>query len=214
MRECNGSGSDGRPVGTPGLAAPGDAVGPRPAEAVPSVVGVVLAAGAGTRFGGPKILAEQGRWADVAVAALDTGGCDEVLVAMGAAVVEPPYPAAALMVPDWADGLAATVRTVLAALADRSVAGIVLHVVDMPDVGARVVKRVIAAAAARPERLARAVYRGRPGHPVYIGADHFEALTGDLDGDVGAATYLRRRTEEVIEVECGDLASGADRDAR
>ena len=58
-------------------------------------VGVVLAAGAGSRYGQPKVLAADGYWLERAVAALDRGGCDEVIVVLGAAgadAVEIPVP--------------------------------------------------------------------------------------------------------------------------
>ena len=63
---------------------------------VPSAVGIVLAAGAGRRFGMPKVLAEDGAWLRAAVAALDAGGCRPVYVVLGAAQVVMPPPALAL----------------------------------------------------------------------------------------------------------------------
>ncbi|MGB6276881.1 MAG: NTP transferase domain-containing protein, partial [Rhodococcus sp. (in: high G+C Gram-positive bacteria)] len=48
-------------------------------------VGVVLAAGAGTRYGSPKVLAHDGLWLKTAVQALRNGGCDRVVVVLGAA---------------------------------------------------------------------------------------------------------------------------------
>ena len=44
------------------------------------VLGVVLAAGAGTRYGMPKILAHDGRWLERAVAALRDAGVDVLVV--------------------------------------------------------------------------------------------------------------------------------------
>ena len=38
-------------------------------------VGILLAAGAGTRFGEPKVLAADGDWLRIAVHALADGGC-------------------------------------------------------------------------------------------------------------------------------------------
>lgn len=61
------------------------------------VAGVVLAAGAGSRFGMPKVLAEEGVWLRRAVTALADGGCDEVIVVLGAAVVDVP----AQLAPWW-----------------------------------------------------------------------------------------------------------------
>jgi CTP:molybdopterin cytidylyltransferase MocA len=60
--------------------------------------------------------------------------------------------------------------------------------------------------------LARATYDGRPGHPVLIGKDHLGPLRGTLHGDVGARAYLD--AHDVLAVECGDLATGADVDHR
>lgn len=51
-----------------------------------SDAGVVLAAGAGTRFGMPKVLADSGEWLVSAANALREGGCAEVVVVLGAAV--------------------------------------------------------------------------------------------------------------------------------
>lgn len=176
------------------------------------IVGVVLAAGSGRRYGMPKILAHQGNWLRCAVAAVGDGGCDEVAVTMGAAVVAPPEGARAAVVADWSLGLSASVRVALADAVRRpEVAGVVLHVVDTPDVDSRVVARILKAAAHRRSALVRATYHRRPGHPVWIGADHFGGVLTVLDGDTGAQRYFRGRTD-VLVVECGDLATGADHD--
>ncbi|CAN5344543.1 NTP transferase domain-containing protein [soil metagenome] len=173
------------------------------------MVGVVLAAGAGTRFGMPKVLAEQGKWLAAAVRALADGGCGDVVVVLGAAVIEVPSPARAVVAPDWADGMSASLRAGLDEVAAAGAQRVVLHLVDTPDVGADVVRRVLAAASATD--LARAVYDGRPGHPVVIGAAHWPALRATLSGDRGARGFLAASVD-VVAVACGDLASGADID--
>ncbi|MGX7697156.1 nucleotidyltransferase family protein [Gordonia polyisoprenivorans] len=183
------------------------------AEVDAMVVGAVLAAGSGRRYGKPKITAEQGLWLDNAVHALSEGGCREVVVAMGAAIVTPPSGAKAIVVEDWVVGLSASVRAVLCAPVVREDSGgVVLHVVDMPDVTAAVVSRIVKTAAGAPGKIVRAVYHGRPGHPVHLDAGHLDGVLASLDGDVGAARYLRAHPEIVESVECGDLASGVDRD--
>ena len=81
--------------------------------------GVLLAAGAGSRYGMPKVLAEKGDWLKLAVAALAGGGCDEVIVVLGAAgadVVDVPAPARAVYAANWADGLSASLRAGLDAV--------------------------------------------------------------------------------------------------
>ena len=171
------------------------------------MAGVVLAAGAGTRFGMPKVLAAQGDWLRRAVVALDEGGCGDVVVVLGAAVVEVPRPARAVVAREWSTGMSASLRVGLAAVGDAEL--VVLHLVDTPDVGPDVVARVLAAA--RPSGLARATYDGRPGHPVVIAQRHCTALLATLGADEGARGFLAAR-DDVVSVECGDLATGVDVD--
>ena len=173
-----------------------------------SVAGVVLAAGAGTRFGMPKVLAEEGEWLRLAVDAL-SGCCDDVVVVLGAAIVDVPAPARPVVADDWASGTSASLRAGLAAVQDAELA--VLMLVDTPDVGADVVARVLHAAAT--SGLARATYEGRPGHPVVIARRHWPALEAALHGDEGARRFLAGR-DDVVAVECGDLATGVDVDVR
>jgi CTP:molybdopterin cytidylyltransferase MocA len=179
------------------------------------ICGIVLAAGAGTRFGGPKALArtpEGEPWIARAARALRDGGCDEVVVVLGAGA-----DAAADLVPDgtrvaiaadWAGGLSHSLRAGLAAAAEADAAVIVP--VDTPDVPAAAVARVIGGAERAP--LVRAEYDGRPGHPVLVRADHFAALADAVTGDVGAGPYLARH--RALRVDCSDLWSGEDRDRR
>jgi nicotine blue oxidoreductase len=170
--------------------------------------GVVLAAGAGTRFGMPKVLAAQGEWLRTAVGALSAGGCGDVVVVLGAAIVEVPAPARAVIADDWAEGLSASLRAGLTAIdADYAV----LHTVDTPDVGAAVVRRVLSAACAAPSGLARARYGDAPGHPVIIARRHWPALLAMLHGDEGARPFLAAR-DDVVVVDCADLATGRDVD--
>jgi nicotine blue oxidoreductase len=158
----------------------------------------------------PKVLAGQGEWLRIAVEALRDGGCDDIVVVLGAAIVDVPAPARSVVAENWADGLAASLRAGISAVqASSSVDAVVLHLVDTPDIGAGVVRRVLDAAG--PSGLARAVYGGRPGHPVLIARRHWAALLASLHGDEGARAFLRGR-DDVVAVECGDLATGADID--
>ena len=166
-----------------------------------------MAAGAGTRYGMPKVLADQGGWLRAAVTALHGGGCDEVVVVLGAAIVDVPPPARAVIAEDWADGLSASLRAGISALDTADFA--VLHTVDTPDVGADVVRRVLSAAALVTVGAGSAPhYGGRPGHPVVLARRHWPDLLAGLHGDEGARPFLRARSD-VLAVECGDLATGA-----
>ena len=85
-----------------------------------------------------------------------------------------------------------------------------MHLVDLPDVTAEVVRRLIRQAPPGTASLARVTYGGQPGHPVLIGRDHLESIMASLTGDSGAKGYLARHSAH--SVECGDLASGQDHD--
>ncbi len=133
---------------------------------------------------------------------------------LGAAVVDVPAPARAVIATDWAVGMSASVRAGLAAAGAGEAQYAVLHLVDTPDVGADVVRRVLAAAVQAPSGLARARYGDRPGHPVVVARRHWPALLASLHGDEGGRTFLAERRRQVVTVECADLATGADIDTR
>ena len=176
------------------------------------MAGVLLAAGAGVRYGKPKVLAARGEWLTTAVTALGDGGCDDVVVVLGAAIVEVPPPARVVVAEDWAEGLAASLRAGIAAVASGPAAFAVLHTVDTPDVGADVVRRVLAAARSSRHGIARARYGSRPGHPVVVARRHWSELMDLASGDEGGRAFLLRHAERVVTVECSDLASGVDVD--
>lgn len=182
-----------------------------------TTAGLLLAAGAGTRMRQPKALARDADgtwWLQRSITALVVGGCSRVTVVLGARADE-----ARLIVPDgvavvvadnWAEGLSASLRAGLAALHEDDDV-VVLSLVDLPDVTAEVVARVVAHGVG-PHTLSRAAYDGRPGHPVVIGSDHWSGVAAVATGDQGARRYLE--THGVALVECGDLATGHDVDAR
>ena len=180
------------------------------------VAGLVLAAGAGDRFGGPKALArtpDGEPWIARAVRVLLDGGCDEVVVVLGAAADE-----AAALVPDgvrvvraagWRAGLGASLAEGIAALPEADLA--VITLVDLPGMPASVVARLLDRRTCR-DALARATYDGRPGHPVLLGRDHWSGFRDALHGDEGGRRYLE--LHDVDRVECSDLDDGEDVDRR
>lgn len=185
-------------------------------EGTPNCVGIVLAAGAGTRYGMPKALAEGGAWLRAAVAALRDGGCDPVVVVLGATGPDPvtvalPADTRAVWAADWATGMGASLRAGLAEAARTPARYLAIMPVDTPDVGADVVARVVRAAAVAPSGLARAVFHATPGHPVVIEQSHWRDVYSAATGDSGARTYLSGR-DDMVCVTCDDLATGSDRD--
>ena len=193
------------------------------------VAGIVLAAGGGTRFGRPKALVESAEgtsWLANAVRSLLGGGCSPVIVVLGAAADE----AEALLersfihsgsvhvvrAEDWQTGMAASLRRGLAAAnvleATPSPEAVAIVTVDVPSLGPAEVRRLIAPEpdAVGRHTLRQASFSGRPGHPVVIGRDHWEALADSVTGDVGARPYLVAHGVRLVD--CSDLGSGTDVD--
>ena len=174
------------------------------------ICGLVLAAGSGVRFGGDesKLLAVLGgrpvlEWA--VAAQCEVSVLERVVVVVGSrseAVLsgvdfgraEP------VVCVDWERGQSASLRCGLRALAGAS--KVVVTLGDEPLVTPAVIELVAAA-----EGGTRAVYDGRPGHPVVLGPDEILALTS-LSGDRGARDLLRGGPT----IEVGHLCSGRDVD--
>jgi molybdenum cofactor cytidylyltransferase/nicotine blue oxidoreductase len=182
------------------------------------VAGLLLAGGAGRRLGGPKALLRHPDgvpYLTAAVNALLGGGCGTVTVVLGAAAdqARPLVPArdevAVTETSQWQAGMSASLRAGLTALQQGPAEGALVSLVDLPDVGAPVVARVLAAGVGASS-LARATYAGRPGHPVLLGRAHWTGVLGSLAGDEGARGYLLGH--RAVAVECGDLATGRDVD--
>ena len=121
-----------------------------------------------------------------------------------------PMSVARIRADDWAEGMGASLRTGLSALAPTAHDTALVSLVDLPDVDAAVVARLMGAATGRDD-LARAAYDGVPGHPVLIGRDHWAGVADAADGDRGARDYLAAHPTGLVE--CGDLASGVDVDS-
>ena len=183
------------------------------------VAGLVLAAGAGSRFGQPKALVRDaaGRsWLQHAVEVLTTAGCFPVIVVLGAggaeaaALLQPAVSVLVVQAADWADGLSASLRTGLRCAIDQpDITAVAVIPVDVPDLNAATVTRVIGTNS-QPSVLRQARFAGQPGHPVVIGRAHWAPLIATAAGDSGAGPYLKAHTARAVE--CGDLGTGADVD--
>jgi molybdenum cofactor cytidylyltransferase len=171
------------------------------------VAGILLAAGAGTRFGGDKLLhpLEDGvaiaahaarnllaatpdviavvRWGDFPLYdILEQEGC-QVTMFQGAAR-------------GMGASLAHGVREA------RSADGWVIALADMPRLAAATVRSVIAALE-EGALIAAPAYRGERGHPVGFGAALRDELLA-LDGDRGARAVIEQHRDAVRLVECDD----------
>ena len=157
------------------------------------------------------------------VVGAEADGVSEILLSGAwARVWSPPEPVSVVIVDadNWAEGMGASLRAGLDAIADAfpaEIEALLVTLVDLPDVTSEVHRRVIHSAAHHAPRrgelaagLWRAAYAAVPGHPVLIGRDHWAGVATSATGDRGARDYLA--TNQPLLVECGDLASGRDVD--
>jgi CTP:molybdopterin cytidylyltransferase MocA len=177
--------------------------------------GVLLAAGAGSRFaaagGGVKVLAAvEGRplveWALAALAAAPLGDrvlvvgahADDVLAAIDLHGARP------VRNEQWERGMASSLRAGLAALDPACTAAVVV-LGDGPALSAEAIRRV-AVAAEGAEGLVSARYGDRNGHPVAIPRALWAQLPAE--GEQGARVL---GTPAVL-VDCSDLPAPGDAD--
>ena len=174
--------------------------------------GLVLAAGAATRFGAPKQLAELDGvpMLEHALRTMTAATVGRVVVVLGSGADEIAervdfHGADALVCDRWEEGQSASLACGLAELADCE--AVVVTLGDQPRVSPDAIQRVIAAR--NGASAVRATYGGTPGHPVLLERDLFEQLR-NVTGDKGARNLLV--SAQVLDVPCDDLGGGEDVD--
>jgi CTP:molybdopterin cytidylyltransferase MocA len=175
--------------------------------------GLVLAAGAATRFGGSKQLAElDGRpLVEHSIRAMTASPVGRVVVVLGAgaeqviAAVEA-HGADLIVCDRWDEGQSASLACGLAELSECE--AVVVTLGDQPRLSSDAIRRVIAARAEGVDAV-RATYAGAPGHPVLLERRLFD-LMRDVSGDHGARNLLL--SVPTREVPCDDLGGGEDVD--
>lgn len=181
------------------------------------VAGVLLAAGAGRRFGRPKALVELDGQTLAArgVQLLRAGGCDPVLVVEGAAPLRPELPADVWIVPnpEWSTGMGSSLRAglrALAATAPAEIAAAVVVLVDQPWVLPEAITAV--RAAFDPDRIVQADYPAPAGrsHPVLIPRSLWEPVATAAHGDAGARGFIAAHPELVRAVPCPGSPADVD----
>jgi len=180
-----------------------------------AAAGLVLAAGAGTRFGEtPKQLATFGgrpllQWAVDAQTGVDPDVVAPIVVVLGSHAEEIRAQidfgrAQVVICAEWAVGQSASLREGLRSVHDAE--RVVVTLGDAPLVTSDLIRRFAQEPGPGP---LRAVYDGRPGHPVALGREQITTLLRE-DGqrDEGGRALLRgART-----IEAGHLCCGRDVD--
>jgi CTP:molybdopterin cytidylyltransferase MocA len=175
--------------------------------------GLVLAAGAGTRFGSAKQLAELDGLPllEHSVRAMVASPVGRVVVVLGSGAEEvlarvDLHGAEGVVCDRWDEGQSASLACGLAELADCE--AVVVTLGDQPRVSPDAIRRVIAARG-NGAAAVRATYYGAPGHPVLLERVLFERMR-DVTGDHGARNLLI--SMQTREVPCEDLGGGEDVD--
>ena len=167
-----------------------------------TVAAVVLAAGGGSRFGGPghKLLADfRGRplvrWALEAAAAAHLS---EVAVIVGAVDLGAAVPEGVRVIenPEWASGQASSLQTAVSWAVAHQHEAVVMGLGDQP----LVPPAAWAAVAASPSPIAVATFDGARRPPVRLARSVWSLLP--TAGDEGARVLMKRRPDLVCEVAC------------
>ena len=177
-----------------------------------SIASIILAAGASRRMGRPKMLLpyRSGTVLSSAVAPHLEAGAGPVIVVLGhradevrSAAALPADPRLTTVVnPDWAEGMASSIRRGLEECGEAS--AVLLALGDQPGVDAARVKALLAAWG--PDvRLVVPVHGERGSHPVLFARSLFPELR-DLRGEVGARDVVRRHWAEAVRVPAPALA--------
>jgi CTP:molybdopterin cytidylyltransferase MocA len=163
-----------------------------------SVAAVVLAAGAGRRFGAPKgeALLGTSRFVDLVVASAVGAGLDPIVVVVSSGVAG--FSESTLVVEndETGAGLSRSLQLGLRAVPESCAAAVIL-LGDQPTMPIASVRAVLAFPGSRPLRAASA--SGRLGPPVYITRSHF-AVAETVSGDRGLRRILASQPDLVDRV--------------
>jgi CTP:molybdopterin cytidylyltransferase MocA len=158
------------------------------------IAAVVLAAGAGSRFGGPK----QRLLLPPVLTALRSSSVDDVVVVAGRYPLQ--VDARVIECSDWERGPGASLRCGLEALSPETEAAVVV-LADGPDLAPSAVDRVVEYWRSGAGEVVAASYDGVRGHPVLLGRAAWPSVP-----DEGAKAL------EPVLVPCDDLGSPGDID--
>ena len=176
-----------------------------PVDAELSVAGVVLAAGASTRFGRNKLLLHLGEdsLARRAARAALEGGLDPVVVVLGHEADRigqelSGLPVRRIVNPEYARGMNTSLRAGVGAVPENAAAVVVL-LADMPFVTGDMITRLVQAYRQTRAPLVASDYEGVHGPPTLYARPLFPELGGP-DGDGCGKRVVKRHADEAVRV--------------
>ncbi len=181
--------------------------------------GIVLAAGVGQRFGGPKALARL--WSaplvERAVSVLSEGGCRPLVAVLGAGADDVLREcdlsgAEVVLNTAWSTGIASSVLIGLDAAERADAGGALVLQVDQPLVTPALIARLVAAWRAE-KKSAVARFGGEAVSPALIDRARWAEVRSSVVGDRGARQVLRRDPALVTLVDCDDVGDPRDIDS-
>lgn len=181
------------------------------------IVGILLAAGSGSRFGGGKLLHPLADGTPIGVASLRNlkQALPEVIaiVRAGDDNLRARLEAEGVTVHLCQDAQTGMSRSFVCGVrACTDADGWVIALGDMPFVQPRTI-RTVALTVENSGRIAIPAWQGNRGHPIGFGKRYREELL-DVRGDEGARAVVKRHADEVVILECDDPGILRDIDTR
>jgi CTP:molybdopterin cytidylyltransferase MocA len=175
---------------------------------------VILAAGAGTRYGGPKAAAmfpSGARFVDVVARRTHDAGIATIVAVMHPEVAAPPG-VRAVTNPNPASEQIVSIQLGLAQLLNSPLRGAFIWPVDHPHVSSDTVAAILDVVRSKNPLIARPVYQGQHGHPVYFSRDVWRDLVTAQHG--GARTVVHSHAAAVVDVPVEDAGVLRNVDSR
>ncbi len=183
-------------------------------ERANSVAVVIIGAGAGTRFGGPKAeatLSDGRRFLDAIVETATSAGLDPIVAVLPPRVIAPEGVRVVVNAKPESEQIV-SIRLGLAQLTNAPVSSALLWPVDHPFVNLESVLAILDDARRDGAHIVIPVYKSRRGHPGWFHRDSWRELMTVPDG--GARAVIHADASRVREVEVFDAGVLRDIDTR
>jgi nicotine blue oxidoreductase len=172
-------------------------------------VGLILAAGSGSRLGTPKASLVVGgqRLVDRAVSNFLSAGLSEIYVILGAWQGDV-QGAHVIVNENWQEGMGSSLKIGLENVSKNTAAtDVTISLVDLPGMTAEAIREIVESS----HEIVVGTFAGKPGHPVKFARKHWAEVSQCAQGDVGARNFLKGR-DDVHFIPLDHLASGKDID--